>query len=198
MSDLIGLEPGKLLKWYQKLPLEEKEKHFFLFEEIYYALQGELKTHYFKERHHDLIQNTVIKTDISYNPYSVTIEINNLPNHIRAFRRNLFNKDLHDFSRKYWYSVMTEAIWDLREKGVKTFQEKAVVCYIFYSSRNIDCDNFDIQIINNILRTSKIIKDDDSKHMAVFQETVLNDRNKLEIKIFGYRDFFSLFTSISE
>lgn len=88
---------------------------------------------------------------------------------------------------------MTEAIWDLREKGVKTFQEKAVIYYTFRTSRNIDCDNFDIQIINNILRTSKIIKDDDSKHLAVFLETVLDKQNKLEIKIFGYRDFAFLF-----
>lgn len=131
-------------------------------------------------------------------PYTVTIEINNLPNHIRAFRHNLFNKDLHDFSRKYWYSVMTEAVWDLREKGVKTFQEKAVVCYIFHTSRNIDCDNFDIQVINNTLRTAKIIKDDDSKHMAVFQETVIDGQNKLEIKLFGYRDFFRFFLPVSE
>lgn len=194
----MDLEPKKILKWYQKLPLEEKEKVFFQLEEIYHALHGELKSHYFKEHHYELIKDTRIKTGINYDPYLVTIEINNLPNHIRAFRRNLFNKDLHDFSRKYWYSVMTEAVWDLREKGVKTFQEKAVACYIFHTSRNIDCDNFDIQVINNTLRTAKIIKDDDSKHMAVFQETVIDGQNKLEIKLFGYRDFFRFFLPVSE
>ena len=50
----MDLEPKKILKWYQKLPLEEKEKVFFQLEEIYHALHGELKSHYFKEHHYEL------------------------------------------------------------------------------------------------------------------------------------------------
>lgn len=194
-------------RYFNNLDLHEKTKLLEVVEEMYNRF-GQLLVYSYLDSPVYIEQNwqladdenhDMVKTEILDDPYRIHIFINQIPEHIRVYRRTTFSKEVSfPKERQRWLLIMNTVFRSLKKQGVKPFgEEKVVVIYKYHFKKTGDSDNYTTRIINNTFTNVGLIKDDNINCLATYCDGVVNPDNPgIEITLLRQADFASYYHKI--
>ncbi len=207
LNDITLLDKA-VIKEFETLNMEQKEYLFGMVEQMYQSF-GQLLVYSYLDSPEYIEQNWamaddenpgIVETKILDDPYRIHIFVNQIPEHIRAYKRSNFSKEI-GFSkeRQRWILIMNTAFRELKKRGLKPFgEEKAVAMYKFHFMKRADSDNYTIRLINNCFRDAGIIKDDNINYLATYCDGKLNpSKSGIEITLLKEADFGNYYQKIT-
>ncbi len=199
LKDITVLDKD-IIKEFETLNIEQKEYLFSMAEQMYQSF-GQLLVYSYLDSPEYIAQNWamaddenpgIVETKILDDPYRIHIFINQIPEHLRAYKRSKFSKEI-GFSkeRQRWFLLMKTAFRELKKQGLKPFgEEKVVAMYKFHFLKKTDSDNYTISQINNTFRDVGLIKDDNINYLATFCDGKVNPKKPgVEITLLKEVDF---------
>ncbi|KUG05080.1 hypothetical protein ASZ90_017569 [hydrocarbon metagenome] len=199
LNDITLLDKA-IIKEFETLNIEQKEYLFGMVEQMYQSF-GQLLVCSYLDSPEYIAQNWamaddenpgIVEAKILDDPYRIHIFVNQIPEHIKAYKRAKFSKEI-GFSRERqrWFLLMKTAFRELKRQGLKPFgEEKAVAMYEFHFLKTADSDNYTIRLINNCIRDAGIIKDDNINYLATYCDGVVNpSKPGVEITLLKEADF---------
>ena len=196
----ITLLDKEVIKEFTTLNMEQKEYLYGMVEQMYHSF-GQLVVYDYLDSPEYIAQNWamaddenpgMVETQILDNPYRIHIFVNQIPEHIRAYKRSKFSKEIgFPKERQRWFLLMKTAFRELKKQGVKPFgEEKAVAMYKFHFLKKTDSDNYTVSQINNTFRDVGLIKDDNIYYLATYCDGVVNpNKPGVEITLLKETDF---------
>lgn len=165
-------------------------------EETYHR-NGEISVQKYLDNTHEMdvlmadhINAGGVRTAICQEPYRLNIFIPDYPPRLKEHNKTKFSTRLGYDTSARWQHYMGCAIHNLKAAGATDFAEKAVVIIKFHFIRKrSDVDNYTIKFINDALRLSGLLIDDDHSHLSVISYGTLDVENKgIEITIISQQN----------
>ena len=145
-----------------------------IIEETYNA-NGEILVRKYLERTNkmdelmaDHIDAGGIEAAIYNDPYRLNIFIHDYPPRLKEHNKTKFSKTLGYDTDIRWLHYMSCSLHKLKAQGAVKYNEKIyVIIKYHFPAQRYDVDNYAIKFINDAIKFSGLITDDDHSHLAL-------------------------------
>lgn len=116
----------------------------------------------------DHVNDGFVETAIYTDPYRLHILIPDYPPRLKEYNKTMFSPKLGYNTKMRWHHYMSCALHELRVKGAHEFATMVIVAITYhYNGERYDVDNYAIKFINDAIKFSGLIVDDDHSHLAL-------------------------------
>lgn len=140
----------------------------------------------------DLINPGLVEVKVLNNPTRAWAFIKEFPPHLKQYIKNQYTKGQGLLTvRKRWQLLMMIVANELRKQNCPAFMGESIVIYNFhFPVKHSDPDNMTIRFLNNGLRDTNFIKDDDFDHLFTLIRGCHDQNNPgMEMTLLNRNDF---------